>query len=1022
MSLSILHFSDIHLKTESNMIESRLDKLKQACVSALPYGNDTVILISGDIAFSGKEAEYTVAQKMIDTIKDYLVEQRNANVHVCFVPGNHDCDFALSNSVRDLLVNTVKAADIDEKVFKEISGVQQAYRFFSTKYNTTSEELIYTKELNVSGSRILFVLINSAWMSVLKETPGHLLLPKQLFPKIDTRNYKMVVSVLHHPLSWLHQDSIPDVHAFLRETTDVLFVGHEHRKDSYRVQGSKWSFKQFQGRELQNSEGDDSAFTIHNFDGGLQTCESVDFEWDPASAEYERKGTETWQYHKNPAVCNSVFQPNQEALNKLNDIGILLTHFSKEDISLRDLFVWPELRKIDPYSELASCEKIRANVLQTIVNEQLAVVIGGSTYGKTALAKMIALSFIEEDICCLYMDGHTIKASNVDALSKSIETTFIEQYSPDNLERFRQLPIEQRMIIIDDFDSVSTRGNRRDAMLEHLSHYFGKVILFVPSDFEMFSILSCPCFRRLSSGFFDILPLGNRKRRELISRWYYLNQDTDWDQEIEDKIEAKAQQINVFLGNGASFIPAVPVFILGVLQNSDALNPTAGSQYGFLYEMLILKSLSVIADDYKQSGTYDIDVSLLSKLAFGMLTERKTYFTQEELEDLVRTFNVEQALHIKADEILGRMLKTRIVTPSNKYEKNFKFKYPYIYYYFSGRYIAFHYAEKEVQDIIEYMSKRLYIEAYGNIMIFVCHFANNENIILSIMINAYDTLSNHIPFDFHSAHPLFDDIQTAVEAMLPEHIASNEEVTENKERSLAALDSAGINDGHVEESKDEIDDEVTEKEKELADLFASLKILDVLGQILQNYPGGIRGDTKAEIISEMHRLGMRSIQALIETTDYWEEDLVNAIAEEAKKRARAISRDQVVYATHKFLVLLLSRAVRGMINKIAASMNSRFLLPVAQDVFSSSDSISAKLVLQELRINCLKDFSPKEVVSLYDDLLKRKELLACGVLRASVAHYLNYNTCDFKLRAQLCEKFDLSNRAVFLSVQKKKQS
>lgn len=307
-------------------------------------------------------------------------------------------------------------------------------------------------------------------------------------------------------------------------------------------------------------------------------------------------------------------------------------------------------------------------------------------------------------------------------------------------------------------------------------------------------------------------------------------------------------------------------------------------------------------------------------------------------------------------------------------------------------------------------------------MIFVCHFANNEKIILYIMSNAYDTLSNHTPFDFRSAHPIFKDIQTAVEAMLPEHIASNEEVTKNKEQSLVALDNAGIKDGHVEEDEDEIDDEVSEKEKELADIVASLKILDVLGQILQNYPGGICGDTKSEIISEMHNLGMRSIQALIETTDYLEEDLVNAIAVEAKRRERAISRDQVVHATHKFLVLLLSNAVRGMINKIAASMNSRFLLPVAQDVFSSDSSISAKLVLQELRINCLKDFSPKEVTSLYDDLLKNKELLACGVLRASVAHYLNYNTCDFKLRAKLCEKFDLSSRAAFLSAQEKKQS
>lgn len=68
MSLSILHFSDIHLKNSDNKIMTRLDELKRACASALPYGNDTVILISGDIAFSGKEDEYNIASALIKSI------------------------------------------------------------------------------------------------------------------------------------------------------------------------------------------------------------------------------------------------------------------------------------------------------------------------------------------------------------------------------------------------------------------------------------------------------------------------------------------------------------------------------------------------------------------------------------------------------------------------------------------------------------------------------------------------------------------------------------------------------------------------------------------------------------------------------------------------------------------------------------------------------------------------------------------------------------------------------------------
>ena len=130
MSLSILHFSDIHLKNGDNKIMARVEKLKRACASAIPYGNDVVILISGDIAFSGKEDEYSIASVLINSVSDYLVEQIGANIHFCFVPGNHDCNFASPNSVRDLLVENVTVATIDNAIYDQMSSVQAAYYSF----------------------------------------------------------------------------------------------------------------------------------------------------------------------------------------------------------------------------------------------------------------------------------------------------------------------------------------------------------------------------------------------------------------------------------------------------------------------------------------------------------------------------------------------------------------------------------------------------------------------------------------------------------------------------------------------------------------------------------------------------------------------------------------------------------------------------------------------------------------------------------------------------------------------------
>ena len=53
MSLTVIHFSDIHIKTADDVILKRVRELKTACVSSLPSNGDVIISISGDIAFSG---------------------------------------------------------------------------------------------------------------------------------------------------------------------------------------------------------------------------------------------------------------------------------------------------------------------------------------------------------------------------------------------------------------------------------------------------------------------------------------------------------------------------------------------------------------------------------------------------------------------------------------------------------------------------------------------------------------------------------------------------------------------------------------------------------------------------------------------------------------------------------------------------------------------------------------------------------------------------------------------------------
>ena len=48
MTISIIHFSDIHISNSSDLICKRLEKIEQACLSYLPKKGLIIIAISGD--------------------------------------------------------------------------------------------------------------------------------------------------------------------------------------------------------------------------------------------------------------------------------------------------------------------------------------------------------------------------------------------------------------------------------------------------------------------------------------------------------------------------------------------------------------------------------------------------------------------------------------------------------------------------------------------------------------------------------------------------------------------------------------------------------------------------------------------------------------------------------------------------------------------------------------------------------------------------------------------------------------
>lgn len=1022
MGLSVIHFSDIHIKSPDDLIMKRIEKIRVACASVVVPGNDVLILVSGDIAFSGKVEQYNCAYALLDNVGSYLREQRNATIHYSFVPGNHDCDFDVSNSVRNSLISSTPSDDVDMEYYGQVSKVQSNYRDFAATYGLEETGLVCKSELSVDGNKIAILQFNTAWMSVKEEKPGKIIMPSALFCDIDPSEYRAVFSVLHHPINWLNPDRKEKFSAYIRTVTDLAFVGHEHQRDGFTMSAGKWCFSEIHAKELQDSNSINSAFSVLNFDTAFQGYDTFSFSWSESGGCYIRDNEEYKAFHKNVAAYDSVFHPNAETIAEAQDIGIGLKHFAKDDIVLPDLYVWPELNKIDFTDQHSYSDRIRENVYELATKGPVTIFAGSMSSGKSAFAKMIYLSLADEQVCCLLVHGEVFSSQRSSKIVEAVEDAFVAQYSVDHLEKFRQLPNHQKAIIVDDADCMRIHGDRRNAVIDYLSGCFGSVILLFGSSVEVHALLSAECLKDSDDiPAYEILPLGNRKRKELIRRWYGLQNDAREDEEIEKQVETAIGQVNTFLGNGTSFIPAYPVFVLSVLQNSDAILNVKfnGSKYGFLYESLIQNSLSSSNVGYQQSGLYNADVGVVSCLAFYLLQDKnKKVFTEDELDAIVQDFAKRKKIPVSKDALLRRMLDSNIFKMDHGVGSSYRFRYPYMFYFFAGHHIAYHLQQEEVKQMVAYMSNRLYNEDYGNIIIFVCHFANSQEVIEEVLANAYYTLENYSPFVFEKNSPLFEEIKRNIDALLPAVIGSNEDVADNQDIRLKEMDEAGYLDGHIEEGSDTIDEKENAAEADLMAITASFKTMEVLGQILQNYPADIEGDVKVQIIEELHKLGMRSVQAIVETMGYMEESLIASIMERAAQEQKVFNRDEVAKVTRYVLTTLISGMVRGMINMVASSINSALLLPAATEALAKENSISARLVIQELKLNYLKMPAFDEIERLNNDLEKANNKFAQFVLSRIAAHYLRYNICDFRLRSKMCALFKFSEKREFMRNQK----
>ena len=161
--LALLHLSDIHFKATKNAIASRAGDIANVVSSFSHEVEKVLIIISGDVAFSGAPEEYALAEQFVAALLEALAKTSVAAVKdIIVVPGNHDCDLSQPNSIREMfLSNTKKNRELlGPDLLEACVKVQSNYRSFLQRIqphrtDNDSRALFYSNVVAIEDRRLL---------------------------------------------------------------------------------------------------------------------------------------------------------------------------------------------------------------------------------------------------------------------------------------------------------------------------------------------------------------------------------------------------------------------------------------------------------------------------------------------------------------------------------------------------------------------------------------------------------------------------------------------------------------------------------------------------------------------------------------------------------------------------------------------------------------------------------------------------------------------------------------------------
>jgi predicted MPP superfamily phosphohydrolase len=169
------------------------------------------IVITGDLAFSGKSSEYELARQFLDELLKITNVSRQ---RLFIVPGNHDVDWSLiSRGALELgktlndkeVTNQILGSPDDRRLlFSRFKGYSEFFNdYFKGHMAFDDDRYFYVDHFDIGSRRLAILGLNSSWLASNDDNTFKLVIgerqTRDALKAADKASPALKIALLHHP-------------------------------------------------------------------------------------------------------------------------------------------------------------------------------------------------------------------------------------------------------------------------------------------------------------------------------------------------------------------------------------------------------------------------------------------------------------------------------------------------------------------------------------------------------------------------------------------------------------------------------------------------------------------------------------------------------------------------------------------------------------------------------------------------------------------------------------------------------